>query len=104
MPIRDTTDIVGRNPFAGATVANMNPALADELGLEGNEAGVTITRIRRDTIAASLQFQPGDVILKVNGHAVTSVADLRVVLTGAAPQWSLVIRRGGKAITLNVGG
>ena len=46
-PPRDTSEIKGRNPFSGAVVANMNPALADELGLESADAGVTIIRLAR---------------------------------------------------------
>ena len=33
-PPADRTTIKGRNPFAGATVANLSPAVADELGLD----------------------------------------------------------------------
>ncbi len=103
-PPRDTTDIGGHNPFTGARVANMNPALADELGLESVDSGVTIIDVKHGTIAHRLQFQPGDIILKVNGRSVPSVGDLRGILSAAAPSWSITIRRSGQTMTLNIEG
>ncbi len=102
-PPRDTTVIGGHNPFTGAKVANMNPALAEEMGLGSAEAGVTIIGIKYGTIAHRLQFQPGDVILKVNGRLVRSVTDLRGVLAMAAPSWTVAIRRSGETMTLTIG-
>ncbi len=104
LPPRDSAEIAGRNPFSGATVANMNPALADELGLETMDPGVTIIRVRPGTIAHRLQFQPGDQILKVNGHGVATVAELRPVLAGAQQGWTVTIRRSGETMTLSIGG
>lgn len=102
-PPRDTSEILGKNPFTGATVANMNPALAEELGLERVDAGVTIVKVKRGTIASHLQFQPGDVIAKLNGQPVSSVSDLKARLAVAAPRWAVAIRRGGETFTLTVG-
>jgi serine protease Do len=104
LPPRDATDITGRNPFAGTTVANMNPALAEELGLEKVDPGVTIIRLVRGTIANRLQFQPGDVILKVNDRPIGAVADLRAVLAAGGQGWKVVLRRAGEVLTISVGG
>ena len=103
LPARDTTEIGGRNPFAGATVANMNPALADELGADTVEPGVTIIRIRPNTIAYRLQFQPGDIVIKVNKQPIASVADLKGLLTGNPQNWEVAIRRNGETLTLSLG-
>ncbi|HXP96429.1 MAG TPA: PDZ domain-containing protein, partial [Telmatospirillum sp.] len=102
-PARDTNEIGGHNPFTGATVANMNPALAEELGLERVETGVTIIRVKRGTIANHLQFQPGDVIAKLNGRTVASVSDLKSVLASPGKNWAITIKRGGESFTLTVG-
>jgi serine protease Do len=103
-PARDTTELKGRNPFTGAVVANMNPALAEEMGLENDISGVTVLRILRGSIANRLQFQPGDVILKVNGRAVPMVADLRAALAAGAEGWTIVIRRNGETLSMSIGG
>ncbi len=102
-PPRETSEIGGHNPFSGATVANMNPALAEEMGLERVEAGVTVIRVKHGTIASHLQIQPGDVIVKLNARAVASVADLKAMLAGPLKSWALTVRRGGETFTLTVG-
>ncbi|PKU21876.1 Do family serine endopeptidase [Telmatospirillum siberiense] len=102
-PPRDTSEVNGQNPFTGATVANMNPALAEELGLERVDGGVTIIKVKRGTIASRLQFQPGDVIVKLNGQPISSVSDLKARLAAPAPRWAIAIRRGGETFTLTVG-
>jgi S1-C subfamily serine protease len=81
----------------------MNPALAEELGLESAEPGVTIVRVKRGTIANHLQFQPGDAIVKLNARAVTSVADLKAMLAGVGKSWAITVRRAGETFTLTVG-
>ena len=44
---RDEVEIRARSPFLGAKVANLSPALADELRLDPQAEGVVITRRRR---------------------------------------------------------
>ncbi|MTJ81611.1 MAG: Do family serine endopeptidase [Telmatospirillum sp.] len=102
-PPRDTSEINGHNPFSGATVANMNPALAEEMGASSGDGGVVITRIRPGTIANRLQFQPGDFIVKINGRPIGSVSELKGVLAGQGRGWAMAIRRGGETFTLTVG-
>jgi serine protease Do len=104
VPPRDTTELGGKTPFTGATVANMNPALAEELGLESADPGVTITALRRGSIANRLQLQPGDIVLKVNRQPINRVADLRAVLAEPAERWDITIRRAGQSLTMSIGG
>jgi serine protease Do len=104
IPPRDTTEFRGQSPFTGATVANLNPALADELGLPNTAKGVVILGVANRSIAQSLQFQPGDIILKVNGRALAAVSDLRFVLEHDLRDWTIVLRRAGEVVTLRLGG
>ncbi|HVI52703.1 MAG TPA: DegQ family serine endoprotease [Candidatus Sulfotelmatobacter sp.] len=103
VPARDTTDVDGRTPFTGATIANMNPALADEVGLDVVEPGATIIRIKPGTIAYRLQFQPGDIIVKVNRQSIASVAELRAALAGNPQTWDITIRRNGETLSISLG-
>ena len=102
-PPRDSVMIDGKVPFAGATVANMNPALAEEMGLDMGDGGVTITGIRRGAIANRLQFQPGDIIVRVNDRAIGSVKELRAVLAQPSDRWAVVIRRAGETLSMTIG-
>ncbi len=100
-PARDEQTLTGRNPLAGATVANLSPAVADQMGLDPFTAGhgVLVTKIAAG-YAASVGLQPGDMIVQLNGHALASVADLTSRLTApAGAAWTLVIQRGGQTIT-----
>ncbi len=104
-PPRDLTPVRGNNPLAGVTVANLSPALIDELGQPDLPPhGVVVTDLRRGSPAALLQLTPGDVLLRVNGHEIKSVDDVRRVAAGTALPWKLQVRRGDRVITLLVGG
>jgi Do/DeqQ family serine protease len=101
-PPRNTTELAGNQPFSGARVANLSPALADELGVDSGARGVIILSVNRRSAAAQLGFMEGDIIVAVNGKPVTSVAQLRDLLDQRTRQWQLQIRRGGKLLNISV--
>src|SRR5438045_2933843 len=65
-----------RSPFQGAKVANISPAVADELHLDTDTEGVVVTDLGDDTTAANVGFQKGDIILAVNNQKITKTSDL----------------------------
>ena len=98
-PARDEHLLQGRNPFDGATVVNLSPAVADELGLDPFLGkGVMVLKIGRG-FALNAGLQPGDLIKKVNGRDIGAVSDLRAALTVPGNQWQVTIIRGGQEIT-----
>jgi Do/DeqQ family serine protease len=100
-PPRDEQALSGRNPLAGATVANLSPAVADEMGLDPFAAGhgVLVTKIGPG-YAGSVGLQPGDLIVQINGHTPASVADLKAHLDApVGSTWVLVVQRAGQTIT-----
>ncbi|MDG3441897.1 DegQ family serine endoprotease [Nitrospirillum amazonense] len=103
-PPRDETALDGRQPFAGTTVANINPALAEEVGYAGSSDGVIVLKVQPGTTAQALGFQPGDVVVKVNGQPITRVADLKRLVNQPQRRWDLAVRRGDQVLTLSVGG
>ena len=102
IPPREITEIGGSNPFAGATVANMSPALAGELGLTSFKPGVVVLELRRGGTAGRLGFRPGDMVASVNGHEVDSVKRLKKLLARRTDRWRVTIKRGGKTISMVV--
>ena len=103
-PARDTTELTQRTPLIGATVANMNPALAEELGMESAESGVVIVKLHPGSFAAQTGFQPGDQVLRINGKPISSVAGLKEMLEQKQREWTIAIRRGDQTLEQKFGG
>lgn len=97
-PPREVTEIGGANPLTGATVANMSPALAEELGIEPAPEGVFVIEMKRGAMAARLGFRPGDRILAINGEETATVARLTAALSRATERWRVSLNRGGNVL------
>jgi len=104
IPPRETTTLRGRTPLAGATVANMSPALAEEMQLDSLQQGVVITQVSGNSGAARVGLQPGDFIVQINGAKITNVADLKAELEKGAQRWQVAIRRAGRVMTVTIEG
>jgi serine protease Do len=102
VPARTPTVLQGRQPLAGVTVANLNPALADELGLQYQEPEVIITKIDGNSYAARVGAQPGDIILSVNQSDVKSVQELVEVMKQPVQSWTITLNRGGQTLQFTV--
>jgi Do/DeqQ family serine protease len=96
---RDEITIRSRSPFSGAKVANLSPALADELQLDNASRGVVIVDVDNGSYASNLGFQRGDVILSVNGEKIDRTAELEKLTAAGSRSWRIVIRRGQQQIT-----
>jgi Do/DeqQ family serine protease len=103
-PPRDQTEVGGRTPFTGATIVNLNPALAEEMGIDSNTGGVMVLQIRRGSVANRLGVQPGDLILRINDRPVASVAEAKALLGREQARWSITIVRNGETMSLVIGG
>lgn len=97
-PKREATLLKGQQPLAGATVANLSPALVEEMGIPGPSRGVIVMSIARGSPAARIGFQPGDLLQQVNGGAIASVADA-VAAMGRGQTWRITIKRGDEVLT-----
>jgi len=101
---RDEVQIRGQSPFLGATVANLSPALADELRLDPQTEGVVITAVADGSAAQSVGFQKGDIVVSVNNQKITKSADLERVTGTSSRQWRVTIQRGGQQISVTFSG
>jgi Do/DeqQ family serine protease len=101
-PPRDITALRGDQPLAGTVVANLSPALIDELMLDGESRGVVVVDVRRGSPAQRLGLQPGDILLRVNDREVRTTEDARRI--GSVPMpWRVQIRRGDRVLQIVVG-
>ncbi|WP_306120256.1 MULTISPECIES: DegQ family serine endoprotease [unclassified Roseitalea] len=96
----ERTLISGRSPFAGATVANLSPRLAQRLDLriERTGEGVVITDIERGAPAMRAGLRPGDVIVAINGTRIADVGDMISVTDSDRRSWRYTINRYGRVI------
>jgi Do/DeqQ family serine protease len=101
---RDEIVIKSRSPFQGAKVANISPAVADELHLDSNTEGVVVIDLADDATAASVGFQKGDIILAVNNQKIAKTSDLEKATRESARLWRIVVVRGGQQINVTLGG
>ncbi|CCD91535.1 putative serine protease (DegP periplasmic, membrane-associated serine endoprotease, protease Do), containing two PDZ domains [Bradyrhizobium sp. ORS 375] len=101
---RNEIVINGRSPFQGAKVANISPAVADELHLDADTEGVVILEPGDGTTAANVGFQKGDVIMAVNNQKIAKTTDLDKASREQARLWRITVLRGGQQINVTLGG
>jgi serine protease Do len=101
VPTRDETELKGEQPLNGAVVVNLSPAVSDELGVS-EWKGVAIAKIRRGSYPDKLGLEPGDLLTKINGKDVYSVADVVAAVSAPADDWSLTVSRNGQTKTIEV--
>jgi serine protease Do len=95
-PPRSVTLLKAPSPLAGATLASLSPALAEELQAPP-VAGVIVLDVPRGTAAFRLGLAVGDIVQSVDLEAVATVAELQQDLAkSAAPH--LVLRRDGRLL------
>jgi len=103
IPPRDETALTGTNPLAGAVVANISPAVLEELDDNkiGTDSGVVITAIH---VQSRLGLDVGDVVQQVNGVDIKNVRQLTALLKQPARVWTILIGRAGKIIRIRLAG
>ena len=101
---REETVIKARSPLLGAKVANLSPALAEELRLDSAAQGVAVTEVENGSVAQSFGFQKGDIVVSVNNEKIATMKDLLRVTGQPARLWRLTILRSGQEISAVFGG
>jgi serine protease Do len=80
---RTLTVILGK-ALGKREVAELGLSLAPASSVAGgNGRGVVVTGVKQDSAAAERGFQPGDVILEVNGNAVSTPAEVSKDINGS---------------------
>ncbi|MAK62331.1 MAG: serine protease [Ponticaulis sp.] len=100
----ELTLLEGRNPLAGAEVADLSPALAESLRRDPFDEGVLINRIQRRSIAWRFGVRPGDLVVEVNGEAIQTVEDLEEALSSDDNDgiWQIAVDRNGRRLSETV--
>jgi Do/DeqQ family serine protease len=101
---RNEIVLTTRSPLQGAKVANISPAVADELHLDADTEGVVVTDLADGGTAANVGFQKGDIILAVNSQKIAKTSDLEKATRDALRLWRITLLRGGQQINVTLGG
>ena len=83
--------------YIGATVQDVTPEISESLGLQGRK-GAIVSDLTPGGPSEAAGLKPGDVVLAINGHDVTSASDLtrQVGVAHAGEVVHLQVRRDGK--------
>jgi len=104
-PPRDARKLSGRHPFSGASVANLSPALAEELSLHEDAYGVVVLDIDRGSPAQRYGLlRRGDIIVRINETSVGSTEQLKKLTDKARRSWLVSLKRGGRVLNVRLGG
>ena len=97
---RSETLMEGNSPLQGMVVANLSPAVAEELGVPSSLSGVIALEIK--TGPAKRFFRKGDILLEINGVSIASVDDLQKAVSGDQSYWEIQINRGGHKLQMTL--
>jgi Do/DeqQ family serine protease len=101
---RNEVVLTGRSPLQGAKVANISPAVADEMHLDADTEGVVVTDLADGGAAAGVGFQKGDIIVLVNNQKIARTSDLEKATREQARVWRITLVRAGQQINVALGG
>jgi serine protease Do/serine protease DegQ len=90
--------------YLGVSTQPITSDIADQLNLPKNSKGVIVTDITPGSPADKAGLKNSDVILSINGKAVTTTEELRILVAQMLPKTkiSLAVIREGKASTVAV--
>lgn len=97
-PPRGQVTITADVGLRGLTVVRINPAVIEELGLPMQAEGVAV--LQAEDLSARAGLQPGDILLGLNGVAVTQPAEVAALAEQYARVWVVDLLRQGRAMRL----
>lgn len=97
-PPREALTIKEDIILRGAALSRINPAVGSEMGLPPDAEGVVVTGA--EDYAAQIGLQTGDIILRINGTAVTTPAAVQEAARAQVRLWQIDILRAGQKMRL----
>jgi serine protease Do len=103
IPAREETLLKGATPLSGAVVANISPAVTEEIGGLFQDKGVVVLKADEGN-AARLGLKRGDLVISVNGKKTDTVSALKEVLNRESQRWQIQLMRGEQLLSLTITG
>lgn len=100
---RDEQMVTGRSPLAGAIIANLSPALAQEIGSTKND-GVVILSVEPGSPAQRYRFREGDIVLELNGREMNNARQMVRRIGRGGRIWRFKLDRDGRVLRFAIGG
>lgn len=103
-----TTDLANggqvNRPWIGITMAELNPNLAQSLGLPPTTAGVVVAQVMPNSPSYRAGFQEGDIIQRINGQAMANPKSIQDFIRSKPinSQLSIQIIRNGQMQALSL--
>lgn len=101
-PPANKTKIRGGHVLEGATIANLSPALAEELRADPMKKGVIVLDVERGSRAERLRLQRGDMFVTINDQQIDTVTDIDVTWRNQPGSLTVRIRRGDRIMTARI--
>lgn len=107
IPPRNQRTLQGNHPFDGAVVANISPAVSEEMRLAYYESGVVIIDMIQNSLATRVGLQQGDIIAAINAETIESTQQLATLVNAIANNpailsWKLRILRDGRLVNYTI--
>ncbi|MCH2546453.1 MAG: Do family serine endopeptidase [Alphaproteobacteria bacterium] len=96
-PPRDVRILRGAHPFNGLRVANLSPALANELDLNMIEKGVVVIGDSGNRF-----LKPKDIIIQVESEEINSTQELERILARPRQSWQIAFKRGKQVLGFTI--
>ncbi|MFD2649508.1 Do family serine endopeptidase [Devosia albogilva] len=99
-----TATIAGNTRFAGTTVRQLDPALAEAQDLPYDATGVLVTAIEPGSPADQMGLRVGDVILSLNDVATDTAQTFAATASHRVRTWQIILQRDGRVTRSIVSG
>ncbi|MGH1403743.1 MAG: Do family serine endopeptidase [Alphaproteobacteria bacterium] len=99
VPPRNVITLKGAHLLRDVQIGNLNPAIAVELGLQGEEQGVVVLKVPQGGYAMRALAE-GDVFLEINGNKIENPDDVeKAILSHAGQRVLQVLLKRGNSVT-----
>ncbi len=102
---RNDTRIDPEAVLGGALIANLSPAVAQQVGASASRAGVIVLDVPRRTRAEANGVRKGDMVLAINGIEMKTVKDVVSITARESRRgWQVTLERGGRQLVFERNG
>ncbi len=98
------TELPRNSALGGALVANLSPAIAQQIKIASDKEGVIVLNVQRGSPAAANRIRPGDILREINEVPIARVADIEPLLSEERRRWIFLIERQGREYILDRNG